>query len=66
MILSLFTAVKSIQVISGFNSKRMKKIARWRCNTKISKTNLKIIETPPGVSKNWEDQTEDHFGEFDA
>ena len=41
MILSLFIDVKSIQVISGFNLKRMKKIARWGCGTKISKTNLK-------------------------
>ena len=46
MILSLFIDVKSIQVISGFNLKRMKKIARWRCGTKISKTNLKTMISP--------------------
>ena len=28
-------------MIAGFNLKRMKKIARWRCSPKISKTKLK-------------------------
>ena len=46
MILSLFIDVKSIQVISGSNLKRMKKIARSRCGTKISKTNLKTMISP--------------------
>ena len=70
LILSLFKDVKSIQVISDFNLKRMKQISRWRCGTKISKINLKTMISPllrcpkagvPGVSKNQEDQTEDHF-----
>ena len=47
MILSLLIDVKSIKVIFGFNLMiRMKKIARWRCGTKISKTNLKTIISP--------------------
>ena len=46
MILSLFIAVKSIQMIFGFNLKRMKKITRCRCSTKISKTNLKTMISP--------------------
>ena len=29
--------------MSGFNLKGMKKIARWRCGSKISKTNLKTV-----------------------
>ena len=40
MILSLFIDVKSIQDISGFNLKRMKKIARFQ------KTNLKTMISP--------------------
>jgi hypothetical protein len=60
-------------VISGFNLKRMKKIARWRCGTKISKTNLKIMISPlltidpwvPVVSKNPENQPKDHFDELE-
>ena len=46
VILSLFIDFKSIQVISGFNLKRMKNIGRWHCSTKISKTNLKSIKSP--------------------
>ena len=41
-----FRAVKSLKVISSFNLKRMKKIVRWHCGTKISKTNLKAIISP--------------------
>jgi hypothetical protein len=29
-----------------FNLKRLKKIARWHCGTKISKTNLKTMVSP--------------------
>ena len=53
MIVSLLIDAKSIKVISGFNLKRMKKIVRRRCRTKISKTHLKtisIIDTPPGMA----------------
>ena len=46
MILSLFIGVKLIQAITGFNLKRMKKIARWSCSTKILKTNLKTMMSP--------------------
>ena len=35
-----------MQVISGFNLKRVKNIARWRCATKTSKTNLKSMISP--------------------
>ena len=62
MRLSLFVDVKSIQVISDFNLERMKKIARWCSGTKISKTNPPGL---PGVSKNLEDQTKDHFGKLE-
>ena len=41
-----FIDVNSIQVISGFNLNGTKKIARWRCSTKISKTNLKTMISP--------------------
>ena len=41
-----FISVKSLNVISSFNLKRMKKIVRWHCGTKISKTNLKAIISP--------------------
>ena len=46
LILSHFIDVKSISEISGFNLKRMKIIARWRCSTRISKLNLKTIISP--------------------
>ena len=46
VILSIFINVKSIHVISGFNLKTMKTIARWRCSTKISKTNLETMISP--------------------
>ena len=46
----------------------MKEIARWRCSTKISKTNIKTMISPlltrpqgcQGCRKNPEDQTKDH------
>jgi hypothetical protein len=46
VILSLFIDVISIQVISGFNLKRTKNIARWHCGTKMLKINLKKIISP--------------------
>ena len=45
-----FIAVKSIQVISAFNLKRMKKkMARWGCGTKMSKANVKTMISPRGA-----------------
>ena len=38
--------VKSIKVTSGFNLRRKKKSARWRCHAEKSKTNLKTLVTP--------------------
>ena len=38
--------VKSIKVTSGFNLRRMKKSARWRCHAEKSKTNLKTLVSP--------------------
>ena len=36
--------VKSIKATSGFNLRRKKKSARWRCHAKKSKTNLKSMD----------------------
>ena len=72
--MSLFIAVKSIQVISDTTLKRMKKMLDGMgypmvCGTKISKINpqtmISSLWTHPGVSKNPKDQTEDLFGEFE-
>jgi hypothetical protein len=41
-----FFHVKSIKVTSGFNLRRKKKSARWRCHAEKSKTNLKTLVTP--------------------
>ena len=68
----IFIDGKSIKVmISGFNFKKNeKKIARWRCGTKISKTNIitmiSTIDKPPGVSKNPEDQIKYPSGELES
>ena len=72
MILSLFIDVKSIQVTSGFNLKRLKKSPDGAVVQKYQKQILKndistTIDTPPGlpgVWKNLEDQTADHFDEL--
>ena len=55
--LSLFIDVKSIQVISGFNLKRMKKSPEGAEVQKYQK-NPKTIIFP---IKNLEDQSEDHW-----
>ena len=71
--MSLFIAVKSIQVISDTTLKRMKKMLDgigypMVCGTKISKINpqtmISSLWTHQGVSKNPKDQTQDHSGEF--
>ena len=41
-----FIHVKSIKVTSGFNLRRKKKSARWRCHAEKSKTNLKTLVPP--------------------
>ena len=38
-----FIQVKSIKVTSGFNLRKKKKSARWRCHAEKSKTNLKTL-----------------------
>ena len=64
MILNWYKHVKSLKMTSSFNLKRVIKIARWRCGTKISKTNLKAIISPlvthpqgcQGCQKIWKTQ----------
>ena len=41
-----FFHVKSIKVTPGFNLRRKKKSARWRCHAEKSKTNLKTLAPP--------------------
>ena len=41
-----FIHVKPIKVTSGFNLRRKKKSARWRCHAEKSKTNLKTLVPP--------------------
>ena len=62
-----FIAVKSIQVISAFNLKRMKK--KWPDGAVVQKCQKQMLKQwylhgVPGVSKNLEDQSEDHFDNF--
>ena len=74
VILSLFIDFKSIQVISGFNLKRMKKNGQMALRYKNIKNkswnnDISTIDTPPGVpgvSKNLEDQTKGHFGKLEC
>ena len=67
-----FIAIKLLKVISSFNLKRMKKIVRWHCGRKISKTNLKAIISPlltcphgcQGCQNIWKTQLKTTLGEL--
>ena len=46
IILNWYKNFRSLKMTSSVNLKRVIKIARWCCGTKISKTNLKAIISP--------------------
>ena len=72
MILSLFIDVKSIEVISGFNLKRMKKMPDsgvvQKFQKQIWKQRYLLWQAPRSAKcvKNSEDQTKDHSGKLEC